>query len=280
MHPIDYGYYRGGSYFNPNELLVTRLFEKVEKVIRSQFEKIKKFFTGNSNSGGIIFKGVLVGSLLFLWRLLYVWWRFGNGSNNRSYFFNNQNGFVDGNMVQSFVDNEPVEQHMQRRKEWERLRRDPYGQSTTDQSYMSSPQYYLQNPYFPLNTQANRERNFFTYFPSYRSRIEDLEFKEESLEGRDSTSNQQQDNTLGRTTQMPYYFSDRRRRLVGLRRRNLDQVNTSRQNFLPVTSTPYSSQFDGGGGYTDNSIFGGYGGETSAYDTDNYGTSLYSSMLA
>lgn len=195
-------------------------------------ENIKKKFS-DENVGGFshyVLKTIIIGGLFLVWRFLYIWWRFKKEANQSSQF--NSSNFIDGHVIQSFVDQVSLSQHLQKRKEWERLRRSPFSHSTSDLAYLNSPYYHLQSPYFPLRIGPNstRERNFFTYFPSYRNRIEDLEFREENAPHHTSSSSLSLDEQ--RTNHRALYPSSgghpsrfyndmlRHKSLIGMRRRN------------------------------------------------------------
>ena len=195
-------------------------------------ENIKKKFS-DENVGGFshyVLKTIIIGGLFLVWRFLYIWWRFKKEANQSSQF--NSSNFIDGHVIQSFVDQVSLSQHLQKRKEWERLRRSPFSHSTSDLAYLNSPHYHLQSPYFPLRIGPNstRERNFFTYFPSYRNRIEDLEFREENAPHHTSSSSLSLDEQ--RTNHRALYPSSgghpsrfyndmlRHKSLIGMRRRN------------------------------------------------------------
>ncbi|KAG2378526.1 hypothetical protein C9374_008165 [Naegleria lovaniensis] len=241
-----YGYYRGATYFNPNELFVTRVFNYFERIINNFQERVKKTFTEDKNVGfsQYLLKTVIIGGLFLVWRALYIWWRFKKDASRSSQF--NSSNFIDGNVIQSFVDNESLSQHLQNRKEWEQLRRNPFSHSTSDLAYLNSPQYHLQSPYFPLRIGPNeRERNFFTYFPSYRNRVEDLEFREDTNSAPASLSSNinrssalYNNNGIGPSR----FYNDmlRNRTLIGLRRNNTLQ----RENIQPYQNQLYSSISD------------------------------------
>ncbi|EFC47454.1 predicted protein [Naegleria gruberi] len=249
-----YGYYRGSSYFNANELVVTRIYNYLERQIVGVMEKFKNYFSSQSNANKFVLKSFIVGGLLLIWRLMYVYWRFKRDyERNTSATMYNTN-FIDGHVSQTYVDDMPLAERLKRRSEWERERKDPFSRSNSDMVYMNSPKYYLQNPYFPLQVRNNppQERNFFTYYPSYRNRVEDLEFRDAS-----STIN---------------HVMERDRNLVGLRRRSPNDPSSGNSNgTYPMFSQQqqaYSNSFNQyGNGY------GSYEGFNNNYG-DGYGYSI------
>ncbi|KAL9652750.1 hypothetical protein ABK040_010783 [Willaertia magna] len=168
------GMYNNYSYFNTNDLFITKIFKYLERKGNEYYNKyISSLFNYSINEN--LLKGLFIGCLLFIWRLMYVYWRFKEKSN----LF--KSNFIGGNVLDSYIDREDnsLEKHLNRRKELDRLRSSSYlSESFLNQDYYQSPNYYLQNYYHPIpNSALNRERNFFNYFPSYRERIEDLEFR-------------------------------------------------------------------------------------------------------
>ena len=240
-------------------------------------EKFKNYFSSQSNANKFVLKSFIVGGLLLIWRLMYVYWRFKRDyERNTSATMYNTN-FIDGHVSQTYVDDMPLAERLKRRSEWERERKDPFSRSNSDMVYMNSPKYYLQNPYFPLQVRNNppQERNFFTYYPSYRNRVEDLEFRDASSTINRSNNGNRRMNAPNRTYTSYNVMEDvmeRDRNLVGLRRRSPNDPSSGNSNgTYPMFSQQqqaYSNSFNQyGNGY------GSYEGFNNNYG-DGYGYSI------